>query len=478
MLLPLVAAYLLFAWITVYNDEEKVEEHLHIVTEIEQIKTVLDNPELYGRQAQREEVIKPLLTDEHLVALYNKDGLMIYTSNPAYFSTHINIGKEQIYEGLYELDQGYQSYTYKQPVFENNDLVGFFYIEIARTEWVDGVSYRTVIVSSIFIFIFVIIFLTVIRRVNKKLNVRLAQLMDEMSAFAAGKPMVETEVNNDEIGNLKKHFYQMRREIDYARETIEQEQRTKEFMIASISHDLKTPLTSIKAYAESIQDQSLPIDERAEYEQVIVEKADFMQQMLDDLLMYTLLQSPTYDMEFVLVDGDEFFDMLISGYEPLCRQKNIKLHTSVNVDGKYRVNPQQMIRVVDNLMSNAIQHTHEGGHIYLSSISQGNLPSWLFKEVKEQYNFRFNKNVYLFVHNEGKGMNKEQLSQVFHPLYQVDEARTKQDNHGTGLGLSITKEIIEKHHGTIRMYSEENKGTSVICSLPKVFKEGINDEDN
>lgn len=475
MLLPLVAAYLLFAWITVYNDEEKVEEYLDVFTEIEQMKTVLNNPILYHSQANRDPVER-LANDDRFIALYNKDGLIMYTSNPAHISPHMSLMKEQLYEGLYNLEQGYHSFSYKQPVFESNDLVGFFYIEVSREEWVAGVSNRTAIISGLFILFFILIYLTVVWLVNKKLNVRLTQLMDEMSAFAAGQPIEETEVNNDEIGKLKKHFYHMRREINQARETIEQEQRTKEYMIASISHDLKTPLTSIKAYAESLYNQSLTKDEQEEYQHVIVEKSQFMQQMLDDLLMYTLLQSPTYEMEFAYVDGKEFFDMLVSGYEPLCEKKNIHLQTSVHVDGKYELHPQQMIRVVDNLMSNAIQHTDEGGHIWLTACSTNHLPPWIFKGIKENLTYDHQNYVYLIIQNEGKGIREEHRAHVFNPLFQVDQSRSKRGPHGTGLGLSISKQIIEKHHGTIQLYSKENEGTCVICRLPKVNKEGIMNE--
>src|SRR5690625_6380198 len=84
----------------------------------------------------------------------------------------------------------------------------------------------------------------------------------------------------------------MRKQINAAQEVIDQEQRKKEYMIASISHDLKTPLTSIKAYAESLEnEQELTETEQKEYRKIIMEKSDFMKQMLDDLLTYTLLQS-------------------------------------------------------------------------------------------------------------------------------------------------------------------------------------------
>src|SRR5690625_4656553 len=325
MLLPLVAAYFLFAWITTYDQEKKVSEHLQVLTELETIKDALNDTQLYMGKPSEEE-ITPLLKDDLSITLINKDGFILYASNQVTQPSHmVNFNKEQLYEDLYELKQGYHAYSYKQPVFHNNDLVGFFQIEKGCQQWVDAVSQRTVIVSIILMTIFSLIFLTVVILMNRKLTKPLAQLMGEMSSFAAGEAIVERSVSKDEIGELKQHFYKMSHKIHEAQQTIKQEQETKEYMIASVSHDLKTPLTSIKAYAESLQKEQLTETEVNQYKQIIVEKAKFMQHMLDDLLTYTLLQSPSYKIERVEVDGAEFFDMLLSGYGPLVESHHLHL---------------------------------------------------------------------------------------------------------------------------------------------------------
>lgn len=466
MILPLLAAYLLFAWINSYNNDQKVEEHVYLLNEMEEIKKTLDNPELYTVQTNREE-LESFANQNQFITLYNQDGVVIYTSNPSFTSAHLGLGKEQMYKDLYVLEEGYRSYSYKQPVFDQNELVGFFHIQLARTEWVEGVTNRSYLVAGVFIIVFTLIYLTVIRLVNQKLNVRLTGLMEDMTAFASGKTIEERRTNDDEIGKLMKHFYDMKRQINTARKTIEQEQEAKEYLIASVSHDLKTPLTSIKAYAESLDHQQLTVADQTEYQQVIVEKADFMQQMLDDLLTYTLLQSPTHDMELVEVEGSEFFDMLVSDYEPLCKKKGVRLITNVDVCGIYHVNPKQMMRVADNLVSNAIQHTRSGGQMWVAGLSSEKaLPNWLFDFVIKE-DFLNHDAVYFIVQNEGIGISENKLAYVFDPLYQADEARSKRHEHRAGLGLSITKQIIEKHHGKVYIYSKENIGTCVICTLPK-----------
>lgn len=114
-------------------------------------------------------------------------------------------------------------------------------------------------------------------------------------------------------------------------------------MIASLSHDLKTPLTSIQAYAEGLKNARLSEDERQDYLNVILNKSYFMKQMLDGLMMYTLLQSPSYELHLVEVEGGEFLEMLLSDYEQVCKEKGFSVSTVIQVEGSYAVNPKQLM---------------------------------------------------------------------------------------------------------------------------------------
>lgn len=472
MILPLLMVYLLFAWITNYNEDQKVKEFFSTTMELQNMQSVLQDPALYTPQKTHPE-IEQLITDKLSIILYNPDGLILYASNPVY-SIQQATNRETLYEDLYALKQGFRTHQYKAPVFDGGQLMGFYQIELSRDEWVSGVSEKTKLTVVTFIVLFILIYVIVIVFVNRKVNRRLTVLKNEMTAFAEGDSLMEEmSTSQDEIGELQRHFYNMQRKMTEAKEIIEEEQQAKEYMIATISHDLKTPLTSIRAYAESLEsNQDLSAAEQSEYRQVIVEKSNFMKQMLDDLLTYTLLRSPTYKMDVVEVDGHEFFDMLVSGYEPLCEEKAIQLHVSAQVTGVYEVNPNQMMRVVDNLMSNAIQHTPIGKEIWLAAQSEDEV-DWLFGFVKGTYLFNFQKYMYIIVQNEGEGIEKDKLAHIFDPLFQADEARSKKDSHGTGLGLSITKQMIDKHGGDVQIFSEGNIGTCVICRLPKTDDEKI-----
>jgi signal transduction histidine kinase len=467
MILPSVAAYVLFVWINDFYNDLKVEEYISKRTQLQEVITVLDDPTLY--RLFETERIAHLLDPQLSIVLYNRDGLILYSSDPLQASPHMMPDRERLYQNLYAFEQGYRAYTYKQPVFYEGELVGFFEVKLSREQWVAGVNARTWVIASSLFVLFALIYIIVILLVHRKLNLRLTALMEQMTAFAKGEQVKPLVVENDEIGELTQHFYDMQHQIETAQERIAKEQREKEFMVATISHDLKTPLTSIRAYAEAMaSDRHLTDDERMEYRKIIIEKANYMQQMLDDLTMHIVLKSPSYHLERVGVDGSEFFEMLLSDYEPLCAEKGITLNVECKVTGHYELNPKQMIRVADNLMTNAIQHTPPSGHIGLAAIETDQpLPEWLFPFVKEQVRFDRPDGVYLIVQNEGPGIPPDQLAHVFDPLYQADQARTKKGAKGTGLGLSITKQIMEKHGGDVSFVSLEGMGTCVIGYLPK-----------
>lgn len=465
MLLPLIAGYGLFMWVNAYYEDRNIAEYMDVYVEINHLQEVLAEPSLYRTDADFSQV-DSVVSEQVSVTLYNELGFIIYSTNLTNQKLASFLPKKELYEGFYEQQQKFGTIRYKEPIFSGSSLAGVYEIEWKRDEWVAGVGQRTWFIISLFIIFFTAVFIVVAYLVNRKLNEPLHRLIGQMNAFAKGLPAKPLRKSNDELGDLTSSFESMRSDLIEANERLAEEQRQKEFMIASISHDLKTPLTSIRAYAEALESNKLSNKEQKEYREIIVEKANYMRQMLEDLLMYTLLQSNTYTMAPVVVDGEEFFEMLVSGYRTLCDEKGIKLQDIVEISEVYMVDTKQLIRVVDNLMVNAMTHTASGNTIWLAAVSTDCVQKdWYFDFVKESLNET--AGMYLIVQNEGEGLSEEQLESVFEPLFQVDEARTKAGNRGTGLGLSITKQIIEKHGGKVQMLSRKDIGTAVVCYLPK-----------
>src|SRR5690625_3858799 len=131
MILPLMSAYLLFAWITSYHNDKKVEEYYEVYAEIQSINSMLRDPELYNPDAPTDE-IEAITTSRLSITLYNQDGLELYSSLPKKLSSQQFLNKEMLFTDLYKLEQGLKSFTYKEPVFSDDGMVGVFEVQVSR----------------------------------------------------------------------------------------------------------------------------------------------------------------------------------------------------------------------------------------------------------------------------------------------------------------------------------------------------------
>lgn len=458
MILPLLAGWGLYLLVINYHERQEVSDYFTKLQQLNEIRQVLEEPELYKINADFSpvEAIKSPQTE---IKLYLKEGYLFYTTNPLESTLQYKIDYNQLYANLYNFDYNYSSYNYKAPVFHGSEVVGLYEVKIARDEWVQGVANITKIVIGVFVIILASILFFAVRSVNKKIIRPIGSLIENFHSFPTTKEVISSYNRSDEMGELYTHFRSMQQKLIAAEEETKKQQQEKEMLIASISHDLKTPLTSIRAFAEAITNQPQKGQEHAK---VIVSKADYMQKMLGDLLTYSVLTSPKYPMQRQTVDAEEFFDMLMNDYESLMEEKEISFITKCNVCGELQVDVNQWIRVADNLVANAVKFTPENGTIQMVATENPHNEN-LFSFTKDVCTKR---GTYFIVENSGEGIKKEELEHILQPLYQVDEARTKSGS-GTGLGLPIAKQILEKHGGSLQIVSEVGIGTSVVCYLPQ-----------
>lgn len=226
------------------------------------------------------------------------------------------------------------------------------------------------------------------------------------------------------------------------------DQIRKEF-VANVSHELKTPITSIRSYAETLADAngSLPEDTRQSFLGVIVNESDRMTKIVQDLLALSKFDAGEVEIDIKPFDINQSIkninDMMIldvkkQGLELIV---NIEMQLPEIMGDKSRIE-----QVLINIISNAVRYTPEGGKITISAGTAGS-------------------NIWVKVSDTGVGIPKEDIPRLFDRFYRVDKARTRAYG-GTGLGLSIAHEIITKHGGSIQVKSELDKGTDFIISLP------------
>ena len=225
----------------------------------------------------------------------------------------------------------------------------------------------------------------------------------------------------------------------------------KEF-VADVSHELKTPITSIIGYADTLLDGEYDKETQQKFLSVISSEGNRMANLVSDLLTLSRYDTNRVTREVTEFDLGELTKKCQEKLELEIEKKNQEIECYVTADvPPIKADKTGIERVIINVLSNAIKYTPERG------------------KIKIYVGFVYN-DAYIKVIDNGIGIPKEDLSRVFERFYRVDKARTREMG-GTGLGLPIAKEIIEQNNGSIDIKSEYSKGTEVIIRIPAVKKE-------
>ena len=225
----------------------------------------------------------------------------------------------------------------------------------------------------------------------------------------------------------------------------------KEF-VADVSHELKTPITSIIGYADTLLDGEYDKETQQKFLSVISSEGNRMANLVSDLLTLSRYDTNRVTREVTEFDLGELTKKCQEKLELEIEKKNQEIECYVTADvPPIKADKTGIERVIINVLSNAIKYTPKRG------------------KIKIYVGFVYN-DAYIKVIDNGIGIPKEDLSRVFERFYRVDKARTREMG-GTVLGLPIAKEIIEQNNGSIDIKSEYSKGTEVIIRIPAVKKE-------
>jgi signal transduction histidine kinase len=257
--------------------------------------------------------------------------------------------------------------------------------------------------------------------------------------------------SNDEIGQLCEDFESMRlrlkRLID---DKIQYEENFKE-LVSNISHDLKTPLTTIKGYAEGLIDGVADTEEKQnKYLRTIYNKANDMTVLVDELAYYAKIDSNTIPYSFSNISLADYFEDCVEELHLEVEIKNIKLdyENLVDCDVKVVADAEQLKRVVHNIISNSVKYMDKPDGIIKIRI------------VDEDMFVRVD------IEDNGAGIDEEELPFIFDRFYRADASRGTKTG-GSGLGLAIAKKVIEDHFGKIWATSVKDKGTTISFTLKK-----------
>lgn len=229
------------------------------------------------------------------------------------------------------------------------------------------------------------------------------------------------------------------------RELAQTEERN--MLLANFSHDMRTPVTTIKGYIDGINDGIADTPEKQKkYLDTIYSKAVVLEKLLDNITMYSELECGRMQYVLEYMDITEYLKELAYEYEAEVGACNLVFEAHLSEESMTIVGDRNKLkRVLDNLVSNAVKYNREGGSITLSQETDG-------------------KGVLVCVSDTGLGIAKQDIAKVFDGFYRGDKARS--NIKGNGLGLAIAKQIVESHHGKIWIKSEEKEGTQVFVYLP------------
>lgn len=219
----------------------------------------------------------------------------------------------------------------------------------------------------------------------------------------------------------------------------------KSEFVANVSHELKTPLTSIKAYTEALQDM-VTDDGQKSFLKVIEEESDRLLFLISDLLNVSRIQAGKLKLSFEPTPPKSIIEEILHISKVKSEAHTITINYADDLPETMLMDKERMKEVVINLLSNAIKYSPKGGEVKINMAV-------------------FEKNLKIDVTDQGMGMAPEHLNKIFDQFYRVDTSLTYEIS-GTGLGLSIVKGVIEGHGGIIKVESEVGKGSTFTVLLP------------
>lgn len=269
------------------------------------------------------------------------------------------------------------------------------------------------------------------------------KITEATEQYAAGNMHYELSIDSDdEIGYLGATVAYMAQEI--ARTEDDQ----KKF-VANVSHDFRSPLTSIKGYLEAMIDGTIPPDMHEKYLNIVLNETDRLTKLTNGLLTLNNLNTSGMLLDIQEFDINKEIRSVVATFEGVCIKKMIAIELILTGDELYvKADLEKIKQVLYNLLDNAIKFSHSDSVIKI--------------ETSEKHN-----KVFISVKDSGIGIPKEQLGQIFDRFYKSDLSRGK-DKKGTGLGLSIAREIIRAHGENINVISTEGVGSEFIFTLPVV----------
>lgn len=275
---------------------------------------------------------------------------------------------------------------------------------------------------------------------SKSITGRIGILTENTSRLARGGSLKEPVTGEDEIAALDRVFHKMANNL---RDT----ERRKQDFVAMITHDLRTPLTSMRTITATLAEDALARNDAADCERVkVLERSlERMINLVNDLLDIDKIEAGLLLLDCQPTKFDEVLEQAIESVRHLAQQRDIKIQSTA-LDARAEIDSKRMGQILVNLVANAVKYSHRGASVVV--------------EAKAD-----NDKITVKIIDSGRGIAAEHLDQIFDRFKQVEKTDSTVRG-GSGLGLSITKSLVELHHGTIGVNSSPGKGSTFWFEIP------------
>lgn len=341
------------------------------------------------------------------------------------------------------LEERWKTETYLatvSPIVVNGKPEGFVYM------FLNTVSIRNMIhnltnqflligIISIFITLITIFFL------SKFIVSPLIEMKKVTEQISQGNHEYKLNTNrDDELGDLS-------RSIQFLSDNLERLKKDRNEFLSSISHDLRTPLTYLKGYADVATRPNLTNDQRNEYLTIIKEEAANVAELINDLFELAKMDENQFTIHKQPVKMEQFLEKIKLQFQPVFQEKNIKLLINCEQNVLVSIDSERFRQVITNLLDNALKHSPANTTVTV--------------QVQQSSNKSMTT---ISISDEGEGIPEEDLPFIWDRLYRVEKSRSRTTG-GSGLGLTIVKKIVESHGGEIFVTSSINHGTTFTIQL-------------
>ncbi len=280
---------------------------------------------------------------------------------------------------------------------------------------------------------------------------KLSKPIDEMS-LTAKKWAEGDNTAVFEVGNSYTEITELADALNYAKEEVSRSGELQRDLLANVSHDLKTPLTMIKAYAEMIKDISGDNKEKREkHTQVIIDEADRLTMLVNDILNLSKLQSSVDDLTMTEINLSELTERVIGRFSDYVENKGYKIEAGIAPDLITIADEKKVEQVIYNLLGNSINYTGEDMTVKVYLTAE-------------------NDKILLEIIDSGKGISEEAMDTIWERYYRFSETNTRPVK-GTGLGLSIVKAILDNHKLEYGVRSKKDCGSNFYVKFNRVRNE-------